>query len=191
MPTSADTIYNPRTGQWMTFLQTARDTSGDLLRVETVNPPSAHGEPEHVHPRQESRAEVLAGALTFDVAGTVRTVRAGETIVIPANTPHRFWNDGPEDARAIQELRPALRTEEFFRMWFGLAQDGRLDERGMPPFLQLMAMTPAFADVMRPTRPPWPLLRALALVLAPLARLRGYRGVDPRYVTASAEPAAT
>lgn len=171
-----DEIINPRTGQRMRF----RQTDGASLQIETVNPPGPP-EPEHVHPCQESSAAVLAGALHFSVRGRVQVVHAGERIVIPPNTPHYFWNEGEEEARAIQEVRPALRTEAFFRTYFGLAGDGKMDERGMPSLLQLAVMVPAFADVMRPTHPPWPILRLLALVLAPLARVRGYRATYPQY----------
>ena len=120
MERSGDEIVNTRTGQHMRFLP----GDGSVLQIETLNPPGPP-EPEHVHPRQESSARVLAGALHFSVQGDVRMVGAGEEITIPANTPHYFWNAGPEDARALQEFRPALGTEQFFRTYFGLARDGK------------------------------------------------------------------
>jgi quercetin dioxygenase-like cupin family protein len=181
MAQAGQEIVNPRTGQRMIFRRTARDTGGALLQIETVNPPHGAPEPEHVHVQQESSAAVLSGTLHFRVRDEVRVVRAGETIVIPADTPHRFWNEGPEEARAIQEFRPALRTEDFFETLFGLARDGKLDEKGMPSLLQLAVMVPAFGDEIRPTSPPWPLLRALTWFLGPLARARGYRSVYPQY----------
>jgi quercetin dioxygenase-like cupin family protein len=174
MAQAEDVILNPRTGQIMRFLQTAASSGGALLQIETVDPPGT-GDPEHVHPRQETSAEVLSGALHFLVDGAVRIVRAGEKIVIPANTPHHFWNEGPGDAVAIQEVRPALRTEEFFRTYFNLAREGKLDEDGMPSILQLALLVPEFHEEMRPTSPPWPLLRMLAALLAPVAKLRGYQ----------------
>jgi quercetin dioxygenase-like cupin family protein len=169
-------IVNPRTGQRMRFLP----SDGSVLQIETVNPPGP-AEPEHIHPHQQSSANVLAGTLHFSVRGRVQVVHAGERIVIPPNTPHYFWNASEDEARALQEFRPALRTEEFFRTYFGLAGDGKLDEHGMPSLLQVAVMVPAFADVMRPTRPPWPVLRALTLLLGPIARMRGYRATYPPY----------
>ena len=177
MSGSSDQIINPRTGQYMRFLP----GDGSLLQIETVNPPGP-AEPEHVHPRQESSARVLEGELHFNVRGAVRVVGPGEQIVIPANTPHNFWNEGPATARALQEFRPALRTELFFRTYFGLARDGKTDEHGVPSLLQLAVMVPAFADVIRLTRPPWTLLRLMAFVLRPLARACGYQAVYPRYL---------
>jgi quercetin dioxygenase-like cupin family protein len=158
----------------MRFLLTAADTGGALLRMETVNPPTGIAEPVHVHPLQESRAELVSGSLRFVVAGEERRLGAGESITIPPGVPHRFVNEGDEDAVAIQEFRPALRTAEFFRTYVGLARRGELDERGMPSLLRLAVLGPAFADEIRVTRPPWALQRAAYALLGPIARLRGY-----------------
>ena len=155
----------------MTFIELREE----LLRIESVNPPSAEREPVHVHPRQESGGEVLSGSLVFEVAGDQRRVRAGESIHVPANTPHRFWNDGSEDARSMQYFRPALDIASFFETAFVLAQRGQLDAKGMPRPLQLAVMVPEFGEEIRPATPPWPVLRSLAAVLGPIARLRGYR----------------
>ena len=179
MAYAGEEIVNPRTGQRMIFRTTAADSNGALLRIETMNPAHSPAEPVHVHPCQESSAEVLSGALHFRVRGEDRIVGPGETIVIPPNVPHNFWNEGDVDARAIQEFRPALRTEAFFETYFGLARDGKLDQRGMPSMLQMAVFVPAFANEMRLASPPWPLLRAFAAIRAPIARLRGYRGVRP------------
>ena len=167
-------IRNPRTGQRMRFLRTSADTDGALLQIESVNPPTAVAEPEHVHPLQESRAEVIAGTLRFVVDGEEQRLGPGEAITIPAGTPHYFVNDGEEDAVAIQEFRPALRTADFFRALFELAERGKLDERGMPSLLRLAVLAPAFADEIRVVSPPWRVQRAAFALLAPIARLRGY-----------------
>jgi quercetin dioxygenase-like cupin family protein len=167
-------IFNPRTGQRMRFLRTAGDTDGALLRIETVNPPTAVAEPTHVHPLQESRAEVIRGSLRFAVEDKERRLGAGETITIPAGVPHHFANDGDEDAVSIQEFRPALRTADFFEALFDLAERGELDERGMPSLLRLAVLAPAFAQEIRVVSPPWPVQRAAFALLAPIARARGY-----------------
>jgi len=164
-------IHNPRTGQRMTFVT----DDPEVLEIDTLNPPSDQREPEHVHPKQDSGARVTSGALVFEVDGVRRRVEAGGSIEIPANTPHRFWNDGDEDARAVQWFRPALKTRAFFETLFALARDGKLDERGMPSLLQVAVMIPVFSDEIRPTRPPWPVQKAAAAVLGPVARRRGHR----------------
>ncbi len=181
------TIVNPRTGQQMTFV-TER---ADLLEIRSVSPPSSVPEPEHVHPLQESGCRVTAGVLRFQVAGEERIVAAGESITIPADTPHFFANDGPGEADSIGWFRPALNTRAFFETLFALGQDGKLDDKGMPSLLQIAVMIPVFADVIRPTSPPWAVQRAASIVLAPLARARGYRGVYSTGTNARATVAGT
>jgi quercetin dioxygenase-like cupin family protein len=165
-------IHNPRTGQRMRFLQTGEDTDGALLQLESINPPTGVEEPEHVHPCQESRAKVIAGTLRFSVEGQERRLGPGDVITIPAGTPHYFVNDGEEDAVSVQEFRPALRSAEFFRTLFKLAERGKLDDRGMPSLLTLALLGPVFADEIRATRPPWLIQRVAFALLAPIARVR-------------------
>jgi quercetin dioxygenase-like cupin family protein len=173
MAHAGEQIENPRTGQRMVFLQTGVETGGELLRIECFNPATAVDEPEHCHPFQESRAEVISGTLRFRVRGEVQEVRAGESHMIPAGVPHSFGNYGDEEAHWIAEFRPALRTDAFFESLFDLAARGQLNERGLPSLLQLSVSVPAFAQEIRVTRPPWSVQRVLFALLGPIARLRG------------------
>jgi quercetin dioxygenase-like cupin family protein len=172
---TATEIFNPRTGQRIRFQLSAEDTGGELVQIESTNPPTGVPEPEHVHPYQESRVEVLEGTLLFVVDGEERRLGPGDSLTIPAGVPHHFVNDGDEDAVSLQEFRPALRTAEFFHTYFSLAQAGELDEQGKPSLLRFAVLGPAFADEIRLASPPWPVQRALFALLGPIARLRGYR----------------
>ena len=169
-------IHNPRTGQRSVYLQTARDTGGALFQMESHHPPHGLWEPEHTHPLQESRCEVLAGSLRFRVGGAERTVSAGESVVIPAGVPHTFVNDGDLEARAVQEFRPALNIEDLFVAYVALARDGKLNESGMPKsMLQLAVLMKAYDGVMRVTDPPRLLQWLVMETLGPVGRLAGYR----------------
>jgi mannose-6-phosphate isomerase-like protein (cupin superfamily) len=171
MPYEGQTFVNARTGQRMTFVELRDET----LRIDTVNPPAPVREPVHLHPRQESRAEVQSGALVFEIEGEQRTVGPGESVTIDAGVRHRFWNEGVGDAHAIQTFKPALDIASFFETFAALAAQGKLDAKGMPSPLQLAVMLPVFADEIRVPNPPWPLQRAFAAVAGPVARARGYQ----------------
>ena len=171
MASQGQEIQNPRTGQRMTFVE----LNADVLRIDTVNPPTTEHEPLHVHPRQQSGTEVTSGALMFEMDGERRRVAAGESVSIPPNMPHRFYNDGDTDAYHTQFFRPALDIAPSFETAFALEQQGKIGADGMPSLLQLAVMVPAFGDELRPVSPPWPLLRAASAILAPIARRRGYR----------------
>ena len=96
--------------------------------------------------------------------------------------PHDWWNAGPEEALVRVEIRPAARFEAFLKNAFGLAQDGKVNRRGMPNLLQLAVFAQEFDDVIQFTHPPRVVQRLLFGLLAPLARLLGYRGSYPEYL---------
>ena len=96
--------------------------------------------------------------------------------------PHDWWNAGPEEALVRVEIRPAARFEAMILNAFGLGQDGKVNRKGMPNLLQLAVFAREFDDVIRFTRPPRVVQRVLFAVLAPVARLLGYRGSYPEYL---------
>ncbi len=137
-------IVNARTGQRMRF---EGPGSPEVLRIECWSPATGVREPEHTHPRQESRFELISGQLVFQVDGVERTVEAPGSVTVPAEARHRFWNAGPGEAHYVQEFRPALSTRGFFELLFHLANEGRLDEKGMPSLLDVPALFDASAEV--------------------------------------------
>ena len=84
----------------------------ELLEMEASYSGEGGLPPEHFHPRQDEHFEVLEGAVRAVVQGEERRYGAGEAFDIPARTPHQMAGDGP--ARVRWEVRPALRTAEFF-----------------------------------------------------------------------------
>lgn len=179
MATSGSEIVNSRTGQRTIFLQTATDTQGAYLRMESFHPSGQPAEPEHVHPFQTSLCKVLSGRLHFRIADAERIASAGETLDIPRNVPHYFWNEGDEEAHAIQEFRPALNIEDFFATYFALARAGKLTEQGIPAnVFHLAVLLREYDQVIRVTKPPR-LVQLLLMTLAPFGRLVGYKGTYP------------
>lgn len=170
-----DKITNARTGQVMIFLKTGAETNGELLQIENFSPPTGEREPEHVHPFQESRAEVLEGSLHFSIAGKETIVNAGQSTTIPANVPHFFWNTGEVAAHHIQEFRPALHIDGFFETFFALSRDGRLNASGIPNLFHGSLIMLKHKDEIRLSKPPWPLQYLGYIMLAPIGKLLGYR----------------
>ncbi|MGH3113923.1 MAG: hypothetical protein ACRDOP_10720 [Gaiellaceae bacterium] len=58
---------------------------------------------------------------------------------------------------------------------YGLAAEGKTDERGAPNLLQAAVVGHAHLDDFSLARPPYAVQRVLFAVLAPLGRLAGYR----------------
>src|SRR5829696_8636391 len=190
MAKAGDTLEHLVTGERIVFLKTARDTNNELLQLDFFMKGGGFVAAEHVHPYQEERFKVLAGTLRFRVRGQERDVGAVETIVVPAGTPHVWWNAGEEEAHLILKFRPALRTETLFETVFGLAQDGKVNSKnGLPNPLQLAVIVREYENEIYLARPPLFVQRVLFGLLAPIGKLLGYKARYPAYSGAE-EPLA-
>ena len=76
----------------------------------------------HLHPRQAERFEVIEGAMRAIVGDDERVFDTGESFEVPAGTPHQMGAEGP--TRMLWEVRPALRTAEFFERLYSEGPDG-------------------------------------------------------------------
>ena len=86
----------------------------EILAMEATWTRAGHLPPAHFNPDQDERFEVLEGSLRTIVDGVERTVRAGESLDVPRGAVHQM-TAAAEGTHAIWEVRPALRTEDFFR----------------------------------------------------------------------------
>jgi quercetin dioxygenase-like cupin family protein len=185
MAKAGDVIENPITGERITFLKTTRETDGELLRFEYVVPPRFFI-PEHFHPRQEERHEVLSGTLRGRVGGQERDYSEGERVVGPAGVPHAWKNpSSEEELRFVSELRPPLVFETILETTFGLARDGKSTKQGIPKNpLQIAVLADESRGMFYASRVPIAVQEAvleLFAVLASVGRLLGYKARYPEY----------
>ena len=99
-------------GDTYTILLSGDDTDGRYCLVDMHVPPGG-GPAPHRHDFEESFT-VLAGEIEATFRGQKRTVRAGQTVGIPANAPHSFTNASDRPARLLCTCAPAGQ-EQFFR----------------------------------------------------------------------------
>jgi quercetin dioxygenase-like cupin family protein len=109
-------IHGPD-GFVLRIVRSAAETGGELLEMEAAYGGAAQFPPQHLHPSQAERFEVLEGAMRTIIGGEERRYGAGETFEVPAGTTHQMAADGP--SRMRWEVRPALRTAEFFERLYG------------------------------------------------------------------------
>jgi quercetin dioxygenase-like cupin family protein len=169
-----DTLENPITGEVLVFHHTAAQTNGESVLVETIVRPEGFVAAAHMHPYQTERFEVVRGLLGLRVGGDELVAKPGDVAVVPAGTPHRFWNAGEEEARFLCEVRPALEFESLIETMFNLAAEGKVNRKGMPNPLRLAVIANAHFNTVRLPFPPAPLQRAALAVGAPLGKLLGY-----------------
>jgi quercetin dioxygenase-like cupin family protein len=115
------------------LVRTAAETGGEVLEMEATYGGGGRVPPEHFHPQQVERFEVLDGTMWTIIGGTERQYGPGETFEVPANTPHQMTAEGP--SRVRWEVRPALRTAEFFERLYGDGPDSARASASIAEFL--------------------------------------------------------
>ena len=184
-----DTLYNPVTKERAIVLESPWDNEDRTLVCELRLTPGAAVAGEHRHPAIDETFEVLEGEIAYRLDGEEGSAGPGERVEIPARTWHDWWHVGEGETVCRVTVAPGDRFEQMIRTMWGLGYDGHTNEKGMPGFLQLMAVGDEFSDVIVFRRPPRVVQSALGAVLVPIARRRGYRGIYPRY--AEMGPAGT
>jgi mannose-6-phosphate isomerase-like protein (cupin superfamily) len=185
---AGQTIENPVTGERVTFLTTAAETNGEVTVAEVVVQPNGFVAAAHIHPKQTEHFEILEGELRFKVDGKVVEAKAGDVLIVEPGQVHKFENVGDVPARFIVEVRPSLQWEQLLETMYGLAADGKTNEKGMPNPLRLAVIARAhFDDVQLPFPPVWMQRMGLGMG-APIGRMMGYQ---PTYVPAGAAATAS
>jgi len=180
MASNGDELFNPATGLRTVFRQTAEETNGELLQVDWIAAGPWTTGPDHIHPLQDERFEVVSGRLGLRVNGVEHVLEPGDVVVAQAGAPHAAWNAGSEEVHALVDFRPALRTETAFETLAGLAQDGMTTSAGAPknPF-RLALVLRHFEDEIYLARPPLAVQHVLLGAVAAVGRLLGYRPEYP------------
>jgi mannose-6-phosphate isomerase-like protein (cupin superfamily) len=125
---------------------------------------------EHCHPSIRERFTVIRGRVGFSLGGRRAIAEPGASMEVPPGLAHDWWNAGDDEAHVLVEIAPAAHFETAIRNSFGLDQDGEAYAR-------------EFDDVVRLTPPPRTVQMLLFSMLGLIARLFGYRGSYPEYLT--------
>lgn len=99
-------------GDTYTTLLSGADTAGRFALIDMFIPPGG-GPPPHRHDFEETFV-LLEGELEATFRGSTSILRAGETVNVPANAPHRFHNVSSKPVRLLCLCSPPGQ-EDFFR----------------------------------------------------------------------------
>ena len=124
-PERSDVRHVAVAGGVYSTLVTGEQTAGRYCLIDMVVPDGG-GPPPHRHDFEEMFT-LLEGEIEFTFRGETTLLRAGSTVNIPANAPHRFRNSSGRAAHLLCMCTPAGQ-EEFF-----LQVGDRLDSRSSPP----------------------------------------------------------
>lgn len=174
---AGEVFENPVTGESGYIRKGTEETNGQLLIADLLVRPGGAVLGEHYHPTITERFTVIRGQIGYKLGKKKGIIQAGETLDLPPDIPHDWWNAGTEEARVIVQVKPAARFVQMINTTFGLAKEGKTNSKGMPNLLQLAVISKEFKDVMRVTKPPVWLQNILFTFLAPVGRLSGYKAV--------------
>lgn len=132
-------------GGTYTVTVSGRDTNGKFSVIDMHVPPGG-GPPPHRHDFEETFV-LLEGEVEATFRGRKLTVKAGETINIPANAPHRFLNVSKSPARMLCICAPAGPETYFAELGVAVAT------RTTPPPALSASEQAAFVEKVRMLAP--------------------------------------
>jgi len=184
-------VYENRVqGDRFVVREGSEDTGGGRLVGDLYIRPGGAIAGKHVHSYITECFEVLAGIVGFHVDGRDEVAGVGERVEVPAGAVHAWWNAGDDEARVLVDIRPAERFELMVQNLYGLANDGKSNATGVPKLLPLALFAREFRREGEFIRPPRIVQRILFSALAPLARARGYKAINPDYLGPTGKAAA-
>lgn len=180
MATKGQTISNNKTGEKITWLETAKETNGSRLVFDFEVSPKGKLPVVHFHPNQSETFVVKKGSFTIRVKGAIKTLNSGDTFTIDKGLPHQWWNESASvTAEMTVTFEPALNTEIFLEQFYGLGNNNKTKPDGTPAFLQIMAMTNEYQIYI--AGPPLQIQKIMGFILGGIARLVGFKKFYPEY----------
>jgi quercetin dioxygenase-like cupin family protein len=134
-------------GDTYTITVTGEQTNGRFCLIDMHIPPGG-GPPPHRHDFEETFV-LLEGEMEATFRGKKTTVRAGETLNIPANAPHQFHNASNGAVRMLCICSPAGQENFFMEVGVPVATrttpPPKLNDREQATFIEkVKALAPKY-----------------------------------------------
>jgi len=140
------TFVNPAINDSATFLKTAKETNGAFTLLE-IDLGRSEGPPLHYHKSFSEKFEVKEGVLYLQVGTNKKVLKMGESVTVPAGTPHRFYNETDNQVKFHVTFEPGhTGAENFIKILYGLAADGHSDKKGKPKNFSHLAVALTISD---------------------------------------------
>jgi quercetin dioxygenase-like cupin family protein len=124
------TFVNPAINDVATFIKTSEETNGEYTLME-IDLGKSDGPPLHYHNAFSEKFQVQEGVLYIQVGKDKQILKVGESVIVPAGTPHRFYNETDDRVKFHITLNPGhTGMENFIKIFYGLASDGLTDKKG-------------------------------------------------------------
>lgn len=186
MAYSGQTITNPVTTEEITFLETALDTEGERLLFDCRVGLTGAVLPAHIHATQDENLEVVEGTLGVMLGDSLYILHEGQSIAMPAEVKHQWWNAGEGDMLIRVEAVPPRQLEAVLKAVSGMAHEGRLRRNGMPRNVFDLVNLLRLSETYAPGVPRWMQWTALRIA-GTVGSLLGYDAAFTRYQSQAPE----
>jgi uncharacterized RmlC-like cupin family protein len=164
------------------FDQTIVSVQNGWMNTRLEVAPGAAGPPEHFHENFEERFTVRSGTLSILVNGEKRTLRAGETLSIPPLARHKPFNETNETV-IVEGDNPNILPVKFgyiLSQLYGF-MDQYPEGPSTPQMIMQLSVYGNEADSWIADGPSLQTQKVMRVVLAPTARLLGYKNYYPEH----------
>ena len=167
------TFANPAINDAATFLKTSAETNGEYTLIE-IDLGKSDGPPLHYHNAFSEKFQVKEGILYIQIGKDKKILKIGESVTVPAGTPHRFYNETNDPVKFHITLQPGhTGMENFIKIFYGLASDGLTDKKGKPKKFSHLAVALTISDS---NAPGW--LSLLSPIIRSVARRAKKNGTE-------------
>lgn len=180
MPTKGKIIRNPTNGDIYEFVETAKDTNGARIIIKTTIHTKGQLVPNHFHVDQDETFEVESGSLTVWLDGKIKVLSVGEKLTLPKNMPHNHYNNDNIPVTYIHTVTPAFDFDYLIETLVGLAADGK-SKNGKYSLVQELVLLKYLDSKTYLADIPIGFQKFLMNVIAPVARMLGYRAIYKKY----------
>ena len=161
---------------WEGFEQTVISQKDGWLNTKVVMRPKSAGPPVHIHENFDEVFTVKTGTMSVLINGEKKIVRAGESVRIPKGTPHKPFNESDLPVVVEDENGKSFPLEFGYHLSQIYPYIDSLD--GNPSDLQMIMQLSVYGerfDSWIANGPPIGVQKAMRFLLAPTARLLGYK----------------
>lgn len=184
MKMANDVLEMKQLGLSVRFLR----NEGELLEMEVTGRPRGFLSQRHVHGSQAERLEVISGAMKVGMNGREHVLAAGQSIEVPAGTPHTQVPLGKGAGVIRIQVRPAGRTQAFLERLAEMCREGKITRIGFPHPVAGAELVLEYGDTGHAAKPSLRAQRAVArLVIAVAHPMAPYVFVDEWDVAAPPE----
>lgn len=180
MPSKGQIVTNPINQDTYEFIETAKDTKGEFVRLKATIYRKGQLVPKHFHLFQDESFEVISGQLTILTDNQVKTLKVGEKITLSKNIPHNHYNNENTPLIYIHSVSPALDFDYLIENLIGLATDGKSKNGSYGLVQELVSLRYLDSKTFLADIPVW-VQKILMHTIAPIGRLLGYRAIYRRY----------